>query len=51
MPWAGALAPGWLLAVTLLFPAGAHAQNPTFSISIQNDSSFRRNWTFCPAGM
>ena len=36
-PREGALAPGWLLAVTLLFPGGAHAQNPTFSISIQND--------------
>jgi hypothetical protein len=36
-PWAGALAPGWLLAVVFLFPGGAHAQNPTFSISIQND--------------
>jgi hypothetical protein len=36
-PWAGALPPGLLLAVVFLFPGGAHAQNPTFSISIQND--------------
>jgi hypothetical protein len=35
--WARSLAPGWLLAVALLFPGDAHAQNPTFSISLQND--------------
>jgi hypothetical protein len=57
-PWAGALAPGWLLAVVFLFPGGAHAQNPTFSISriagsgsveIERDQiedyAARKNWT------
>ena len=47
--WATSLVLGCLLAVTPLFPGRAHAQNPTFSITIR-DNQFVPAELDVPAG-